>query len=388
MVIALSRRGYPVGREAARACAGRGRVEEVRLCVPAAALDKDEEATGDLPATVRLEPLPADLPALIAQAFTNRQALVMVMAVGIAVRLVAPHLRSKTTDPAVVVIDEVGRQAVSLVSGHLGGANELAGFLAASLGAQAVITTASDLHRVKPLDVVLARSGITPEPHRALAGFMGRLLDGGRLWLAVEEGLEAYTGWARDFPQIEVVTGEGTVPPAPEPLMLLTCRRSAAHLQARRSAPTLYLHPRCLAAGVGCRRGVTATEVREAVLAALEAGQYSPLSLAALHTLEAKLAEAGLVEAGRALGVPVRGFSPAQLQSCLERHPELTRSARVQARMGVEGVCEPASLLGAQGAKLLVPKMIVGRVTVALGAEFAGRPALAACLSSVSAQEG
>lgn len=362
-VIVLSRRGYPVGREAACACAAREGVEEVCLWAPAASM---AEANEGLPATVQRQPLPPDLPALVTRAFAGHHALVMVMAVGIAVRLVAPHLCSKRTDPAVVVVDELGRHAVSLVSGHLGGANELASYLAASLGARPVITTASDLHGVQPLDVVLERWNIVPEPRRELARVMGRLLDGERLRLVVEGGLEAYAGWTREFPQIEVSPGTSSVPYGPEPLVALTCRRPGAGHEATRETPVLYLRPRCLVAGVGCRRGVAAMEVLEAVRAVLEAGQCSLLSLAALHTIEAKLEEEGLVEAGRDLGVPVRGFSLAELQSCLDRHPELARSARVYEKMGVEGVCEPASLLGAQQARLLVPKMTVGRVTVAL----------------------
>lgn len=365
-VIVLRQRGYPVGRKAACACAAREGVEEVCLWAPAASLDK--EATGNFPASVQRQPLPPDLPGLVARAFAGYQALVMVMAVGITVRLVAPYLSSKRTDPAVVVVDELGRQAVSLVSGHLGGANELTGFLAASLGARAVITTASDLHGVQPLDVVLDRWNIVPEPPRELARVMGRLLDGQRPRLVVAKGLEAYAGWTREFPQIEVSSGPIPIPSGPEPLLFLTCRQPGNGPGPGSKAPVLYLHPRCLVAGVGCRRGVAAVEVREALEAVLAAGQYSPLSLAALHTIEAKLEEEGLREASRTLGLPVRGFSAEQLQSCLDRHPGLARSARVYEKMGVEGVCEPASLLGTRPARLLVPKMTVGRVTVALAA--------------------
>ena len=125
----------------------------------------------------------ADLRAWTALAWEASDALLFVGAAGIAVRAIAPHVASKATDSAVVVIDEAGRFAVPLLSGHLGGANELAQTVARATGAIPVITTATDVRGVWAVDTWARRAGLAVSNPEAIKRVSARLLSGGRVAL-------------------------------------------------------------------------------------------------------------------------------------------------------------------------------------------------------------
>ena len=147
-----------------------------------------------------------------AAAFRRAEALIFVGAAGIAVRSVAPHLVSKARDPAVVVVDELGRFAVPILSGHLGGANDLAREIAGLLGGQAVLTTATDARGIFAFDQWARRLGCAiPDPEK-IRPVASRMLAGGTAAF--------WSQWP--------VAGEcpsGVVPEGEEPGLLELCRR-------------------------------------------------------------------------------------------------------------------------------------------------------------------
>lgn len=271
---------------------------------------------------------------------------VFVGAAGIAVRAVAPHLRGKTQDPAVVVCDVSGRFVVSLVSGHLGGANALASVAARILGATEVITTASETTGTPALDLLARASGLAIGNPEALARLQGAWLEGERL------ALWDPAGWLR-LPE----NARSLVIPAdaPEAAAIWVGPETTA-------ASALRLHPPCLAIGVGCRRGVPGSHILTAINATLDAHGLSPKAAALVCSIDAKAQEPGLHEAARSLGVPFRCFPPDVLSAQPAPHP----SARVYQHMGVSSVCEAAALASHPQAELRIPKTIHGPVTVAV----------------------
>ncbi|WP_217235795.1 precorrin-3B C(17)-methyltransferase [Streptomyces sp. AC555_RSS877] len=271
-------------------------------------------------------------------AFAQCDQLVCFLATGAVVRLVAPLLGDKASDPGVVCVDEGGRFAVSLVGGHGGGANELAREVGGLLAAQPVVTTATDAVGVPGLDTL----GFPVEGD--VAAVSRALLDGEPV------ALEADFAW-----------------PLP-PLPVASAGSYAIRLTDRLAEPAereVVLRPPSLVVGVGASRGAPADEVLGLVEAALRDAGLSARSIAELATVDAKAGEPGIVEAAERLGVPLVTHSAEKLASVDVPNP----SGAPLAAVGTPSVAEAAALVG--GGELLVPKRKSDRAD--------GQPAMATC---------
>lgn len=314
-----------------------------------------EKLRGETPARYFDRPLAEVLPEL----FGRVDGLVCVMATGIVVRLLAPHLRGKQIDPAVVVVDEAGRYAISLLSGHLGGANELAQEVADILGGQAVITTATDVNDLPAWDDVARRLDMAVEPVGRIRLLNGLLLEGGAISLFDPDGRVAEV-----FAGVAGVTRAGSFAAAlmagASGVVFVTPR----HLpQLENQENLLVLRPRCFAVGVGCNRGTEADEIVTVIRGEMEKAFLAPASIACLASIDAKQDEGGLLEAAARLGVALKFFSKDELNAV--ESPSAPSEHALQA-VGAKGVCEPAAILAAGGGKLLVKKKKSGNVTVAV----------------------
>ena len=301
------------------------------------------------------EPLRVVLPRL----FEEKRNLVCIMATGIVVRLLAPHLRGKGTDPAVVVVDEAGRFAIGLLSGHLGGANELAREVARLCGGQAVITTATDVNGLPAWDESARRAGLIVEPVDRIRILNSLLLEGERIALADPGGRIAhlYSG----VPGVETFsTFDDALNFEAKGFVFVTNRL----LSEQEEAPqVLLLRPRNLVVGIGCNRGTGAEEIAEAVKSVLNEAGLSSLSVACLATISEKADEEGINTFARRQGLPVEYHDAAALNGVeVPGEPSLHALAAV----GAKGVCEPAAVLSAAGGPLLVKKSKRGNVTVAV----------------------
>ena len=274
--------------------------------------------------------------------FVQSDALIFVGAAGIAVRAIAPHCKSKTTDPAVVVVDECGRFAVPILSGHLGGANDLARTIAAVCGAVPVITTATDAHGIFAVDELAKHQNCMVLESERIKLVSGKLLAGQPVYY-----------WT-DIP----VTGTapaGLFPAeAPEKadLALTLCPTGQA----------LHLVPRIGVLGVGCRRGTGADTLAEAFAAFCAQAGFAPQCIAAAASIDLKQNEAGLLAFCQSRGWPVEFFTAEQLR---QAPGSFTPSAFVQSVTGVDNVCERAAVLDA-GGSLFYPKFACSGVTFAL----------------------
>ena len=275
-----------------------------------------------------------------ARQFAGSDALIFVGAVGIAVRAIAPHCQSKASDPAVVVLDECGYFAVPILSGHLGGANNLARALAAVCGAVPVITTATDANSVFAVDEWAKHQNCAVlEPERI------KLVSG-----ALLAGREVH--FTSDWP-IAGTPPAGLTESADAPDFALTlCPAGDA----------LHLVPRIGVLGVGCRRGTSAGTLEEAFAAFCAANRLALQCITAAASIDLKQNEAGLLAFCQNHGWPVE-FFPAE---ALRAAPgSFTPSAFVQSVTGVDNVCERSAVLAA-GGPLVFHKYARTGVTFAL----------------------
>ncbi|WP_242606628.1 precorrin-3B C(17)-methyltransferase [Protofrankia symbiont of Coriaria ruscifolia] len=329
-------------------------------------------------------------------AVAERAGVVCFLATGATVRLLADNLLTgKDSDPGVVCVDEARRWAVALVGGHAGGANDLAGRVAAALGATAIVTTASDACATPALDSFGADIGLRVEPGSQLAAVGTAILSGEPVTLHADavwplpalpetvrfanpadpadlgetdetdetDGADA----ARPVPQIRPATSAVPTAPAPPirptmPTIVITDRIVTP------PAPAVVYRPPSLVVGVGASRGVPEREVVDLVESVLADAGLSPLAVRHLATVEAKQDETGIVAAARTFGWPLVVHPAAALAAVDVPHP----SEVVRAAVGTPSVAEAASLLAAGGtmlaggAELVVPKRVSAHATVAV----------------------
>jgi cobalt-precorrin 5A hydrolase len=279
---------------------------------------------------------------------------VVVAASGIVVRLVAPLLADKTVDPAVVVVDQQGRYAVSLVGGHLGGANDLAERVAGLLGGQAVITTATDGAGKPSLEVLASETGMVVENLKALSRISRGLLEGETIRVHDPEdrlrpALEAWENLfmflpeppdpADDTPLVWVGYGESVFP-----------------------AAWLLIRPLVLAVGLGCNRGTALKELEDLVTESFARWALSLKSISVLASIEAKQDEPGLLDLAEKMGKRILFFSVEELSGVKTPNP----SGTVEKHMGVGSVCEAAALLAAGSRRLLITKQKSAKATLAV----------------------
>ncbi len=226
--------------------------------------------------------------------FSEAEVLIFIGATGIAVRTVAPFLQSKATDPAVLVIDELGQHVISLLSGHLGGGNAWARRLAELLGADPVITTASDVNGVLALDVWAKERGLHISDLQKAKDLAACLVAGERLSFFCA-GVQ-----------------KGTLPEA------FFAAEDAAHSQVavsvrRCSRIGLHLVPKGVILGIGCKRGKSKEEIFAVVSSILKKEGIFLESVAAVASIDKKADEAGLLLFAEAHNVPYVTYSANEL---------------------------------------------------------------------------
>ncbi len=280
------------------------------------------------------------------------EAFVLVCATGIAVRAIAPHLADKATDPAVVVVDDAGRYAIALAGGHRGGANDLAREVAALLGAEPVVTTATDAAGLPALDTLpnfVAEGDV--------AGVTRAWLDGRPPIVEVDPTLG---GWWREGP--EEISLRRTPEKRAQSNEILG-RVLVTDTNHRPRPGEVVLRPRSLVLGVGASANADPDALRTLVHDTLAAADLHPGAVAAVATIDRKRDEPAIVALAEHLGVPLRTMPADALAAVAVPNP----SAVVAAAVDTPSVSESAALLAAgPGAALIVEKHKSAEATVAV----------------------
>lgn len=273
--------------------------------------------------------------------FTDAEGLVFVGAVGIAVRAIAPFIQRKWIDPAVVAVDECAKFAVPLLSGHLGGANSLAKAICQVCGAQAVITTATDVNHLFPVDEWARCQGLAVMEPQNIKVISGKLLAG--------KGITVYSSCP--------VEGE-----CPKGVALVESPPADVAVSVRKEDCRMSLVPRIGVLGVGCRKGTT-QKVLELVLERfMQENRLWKESIYAVATIDLKKEEPGLLAFCRSHGWE---FHPCTGEALHQVPGKFTSSAFVQQVTGVDNVCE-RSAVAVSGGSLLVRKFAAEGVTMAV----------------------
>lgn len=321
VLFSFSDRGTALAQRLARALAG----WEVECCVPR-----------------------GDLKRRTAEGFAQADALIYVGATGIAVRAIAPHVRDKRSDPAVLAIDERGQYVIPILSGHLGGANDLTRTLAREIGGTAVVTTATDVNGRFSVDAWAGRRGLWISDMQAARHFSAGIL---------QADMPVYS----EFPR------RGPLPTGVFESCDGDCGAAISCRSVQPFKETLLLVPRILHLGIGCKKGACREKIEEAVWAALGAGGLLRQAVRDVSTIELKANEPGLRAFCEAWMLPLKCYSPQVLNAC---PGEFQGSEFVRRTVGVDNVCERSAACAAgPGAKILIRKRCADGVTVAIAQE-------------------
>lgn len=286
--------------------------------------------------------------------FAVYDGLVFIMAAGIAVRMLAPLLKDKTSDPAVVVLDQQGRYAVSLLSGHLGGANALARQIAAELGGEAVITTATDVEGVPAFDEFAKENGLYMENLSELKYISGALAAGETVDLLTEMPVEP-------MPQVH----QTNTPKAD--CCVVISHRTDIELPA---AHVLYLRPKNLVIGVGCKRDIPPEHLEQCFLAFLEAYRLSVHAVAKIATISRKQDEPAILQLCHTYALPLEIVPDEMIAAC--DYP-FAASAFVKQVTGLPSVAEACAYLASGQGEPLSGKVKYTGVTLAACRQSSGQ---------------
>lgn len=299
-----------------------------------------------------LEPMLPDHNAVCAADFSRCQALVFIGAVGIAVRTIAPYIKSKLTDPAVISLDERANFVIPLLAGHIGGANELARCLAVAVEATPCVTTATDVNGLFAVDEWAARNKMVISSLKAAKDFAAALVDGQKVGLYFDKEFELQSSLPKNV-ELETNLTVG---------MAVTLNKN---LQCFNQC-TVRLLPPIVHLGIGCRRNTPLENIEALVLSELEKLALDKRTVVGVASVDLKKDEQGLLAFARKYNFPTTFYTAQQLNAV---QGDFTPSAFVQSVVGISNVCERSAVLDAQGGKLLLRKTSLNGVTLAVAAE-------------------
>lgn len=344
-VYAITRRGLAI---AARLAAALG--------------DADLYVSEKLVGAARAIPELADVLALkspmgpaLAGTFTAYDCHVFIISVGAVVRMIAPLIKDKKSDPAVVCVDDAARFAVCLLSGHAGCGNFFAERIAGALEAQAVVTTASDAIGTLAVDILGRELGWTlDDPDRNVTRGCAAVVNAGPVMFVQETGEPDW--WPLDKPLppgVRYATSLDGIDPRAFEILLIATDREIKETHPAHWANAVIHRPKSLVLGIGCDRGSGPDMVERGVAAILARHHLSRRSVKALATIDKKRDEPAILALAQRHGWPLGIYAAEELDAA----PGVENpSDAVKRHVGTRGVAEPAALLCARAEKLLVPK--------------------------------
>ncbi|MCG8689321.1 MAG: cobalt-precorrin 5A hydrolase, partial [Desulfobacterales bacterium] len=273
---------------------------------------------------------------------------IFIFSTGIAVRMIAPLLQSKDKDPAVVVVDEKGFHVISLISGHLGGANELCKKIAEKINAVPVITTATDINHLPSIDLIAKDENLFIENIEAIKNVNMAFLKN------IPIKIDDPANLLRTKIPRTLLASSKTIKDID-----IACTWKIVKVPRE----TLILRPKNLFIGVGCNRGTPSADIHEFVTHVFKEEGLSLNSIAAIGTTSVKSDERGILDLAEKLDRPIIFYEKDELNSVTSiKNP----SEMAKKHLGVNSVCEAAAILGAQGGSLIVQKKKTRDVTLAV----------------------
>lgn len=281
----------------------------------------------------------------------EKNVLLFIGACGIAVRAIAPYLTDKLHDSPVLVTDEKGRYVIPILSGHMGGANELARYIAGKIGADPVITTATDINRKFAVDVFAKKNGLFIVNKDGIAKVSSKILAGEPVTISVEPGHVQKGSHLPDG--VHIVS----YPPGQRVDIVVTS-------QEREFDTAILLKPREYVIGMGCRRGKEADKIEDLIMRSMDVLGISVTQILALSSIEQKRDEQGFIAWSRKENLPFITYTAEELQKV---KGNFRKSAFVKDKVGVDNVCERAALKACEPeGRLVYEKRAEDGMTIAI----------------------
>lgn len=327
---------------------------------------------------------------MMEEIFNGYDRLLFIMATGIVVRMIAPYVVHKSSDPAVVVMDEGAHHAISLLSGHLGGANEWTAEIAQIAGADPVITTATDVNGLPAPDVLARKLGLAVDDFTDLRHVNAAIVAGEpvRYYLdtslsefetyreqAMAYGIKVvpFDGAASQNSDLPISTGDkadpvqrtDTAKSTDDNECDIVVRIIITDRMMTVAGTRLFLRPKTMTVGIGCRRDTPAEMIEAAVLDSLAKLGRSPKSVYGAASVIVKADEKGLLAAMKRLGWPIQFYTQEEMKPLIAA-ADIEESNFVKQTIGVGNVCETTAMLLAKSRELWQKKTVYPRTTVAI----------------------
>ena len=289
--------------------------------------------------------------------WTKYDGFIFISATGIAVRMVHPYIVSKAKDPAIVVVDDEGKFSISLLSGHLGGANEIAKTIGEYLGAISVITTASDNRGIDSIDLFAKENNYDIEDLFSVTKITSMMVNNKTVGIYTEDKKLI------KYPNLIRVHDLEEIDNSIEGMIIITSKKEIDSIEI----PHTILRPKNVNIGIGCRKGVEVETVMEAIELALSNSNLSTKSIKSMGTVEIKKDEIGIIKAAQYYNCPLEIFT---IEEILPLEDKFQKSQFVKDTIGVYSVSEPCAHL--LGGKPMLGKFIHKGVTISINVNIYG----------------
>lgn len=276
---------------------------------------------------------------------------IFISATGIAIRMINPYIESKIKDPAIIVIDDMGQYAISLLSGHIGGANDITHWIAKEIGAIPVITTASDNRGIDAVDVFAKRNNYYIEDMQSAKVITSMMINEKKVGLYTEDENKI------NYKNIETIHDITNIDPSSEGAIIVTSVENIGKIDI----PYTMLRPKNINIGIGCRKGVDSQIIIEAINTALKEKNLSNRSIKAIGTVEVKKDELGIIKGADHFKCPLKIYT---IEDILPIEDKFQKSQFVKDTIGVYSVSEPCAYL--LGGELIIKKFKFNGVTISI----------------------
>ena len=312
-------------------------------------------------------PVNKNLDEIFIKTFKEYKSIIAVMATGIVVRKIAPLLQSKAKDPAIIVLDEKEKFAISLLSGHIGRANELTLYISKKTGATPVITTATDVNKKFAIDIIPARTGWIIENKRYIKKINSAILNNEQIATNISKDflLEIFPEYDTDiFKNFIFYKNLGSLAKSKIPFKVVVSNKLDI------KGDFLLFRPKNIYIGLGCNRGTSLEEIENVIFETLKKLNRSYKSVNSISSFELKADEPALIEFSIKHGIQLIFYNKNELNSVADSYKT---SSYLIKNLGVKGVCEPSAILSARKdmkdylkRKTLLVKQKKGNVTIAI----------------------
>lgn len=291
---------------------------------------------------------------LLNQIWKEYDGFIFISATGIALRFINPYIQDKTIDPAIVVVDDMGRFSISLLSGHIGGGNALAEYIGAEIGAIPVITTATDNRGIESIDSFAKKNDYYMEDMKSITRITSMMVNGKTIGLYSEDDKII------KYDNIIFVKDLNNIDPKIDGLIIV-----ASQIYKDIDIPNTVLIPKNINIGMGCRKGVETERIIKAVEDTFSNENLSTKGIKAIGTVEVKKDEKGIIETAKHFSCPMKIFTIDQIK---EVEDQFEKSQFVKDTIGVYSVSEPTAHL--LGGKMIAMKSKHNGITISISKEI------------------